>query len=193
MNKSIAKAAGIATGTAMATVVGAWVAFVAPARAKVASARAQQAELERTLRDVDIAHSVSELSARLSSLRRLSRVVQARAQRTLSQAELYGTLSALAETHGLAVDRLDPRDTGSAHPARGAGPAVSSLDCTIVLRGPFEQVLRFVNDAEGDPGLVRVVSARLQPAGDAAQPACILTLETRHVALASVPRTENTP
>lgn len=193
MSASILRAAGIASGLAMLTVVGAWVGFVAPAHARVASARSQQAELERMLRDLDIDHTVPELSARLTSLRDLSQAIQERSTHALAQAELYGSMSSLAESHGLTIDRIDPRDTSAARPTKDQGPATASLTCTIALRGPFQQVLSFVNDIEHAQGLVRVVSARLQPAGDALEPACTLTLETRHVALAPAPRTENRP
>lgn len=191
MSHRILKSAGIATGLGMAVVTAAWLGLVAPARAKVAAAQAQQAELTKTMEELAVARSATELAANLERLRVLSHAIAARAERPLSQAETYGALTSLAEAHSLTIDRLDPRDTSGARPSREGGPAAASLAYSIILRGPFTKVLCFMSDLERDPGLVRIVSARVQPAGDAQDPACTLTLETRHVSLVASTRSEN--
>lgn len=167
-------------------IAGGWFGLLKPLEARLATAKARQAAQEvkiEAARKEDASRAVPP-EARLRELTARAVEIDQQSKASGEPAMLYDTLTGAAASHGVRIDRLDPkrRATG-ANRRPGSKTEIETVEYTIIAIGTFDAVSRFVAQLEREIGLTRITALRVAPRpGDSPQ-GVTATIETSHFRL----------
>lgn len=154
-------------------VVGAHLFAVEPAAKRLATVRAEIARRESdaaTLRAVQSSLPVVEAAA--DRARREVDALAAGSAAARDPGALFAGLAAIAASHGVRVEQLDPFEPPQpAVPAPGGDPAAaiprdSRLGYTMILDASYPDLAAFLAALQRELGFVRIVSVRMVPSGE---------------------------
>jgi hypothetical protein len=154
-------------------VVGAHLLVVEPAAKRLGAARAEIARREAdaaTLRAVQA--SLPLIDAAADRARREVDAVAAASTPARDPGALFASLAAIAASHGVRVEQLDPFEPPQPAAAPGADPAVPAprdtrLGYTMTLDAAYADLAAFLGAVQRDLGFVRITSVRITPSGEA--------------------------
>jgi hypothetical protein len=141
-----------------------WSLFIKPMHRELAEkqqqlaaqqSRLDQAALERSRAEVDPAQLIDEFKS-------LAMRYEESWSLSADSAAVYAKFDELAGEAGVSIDRIEPSRTGAGFDMGGG--RVTQCGFVVELRGPYDQVLHFIELTQTRMGLTRVSSVRLNPA-----------------------------
>ncbi len=186
MRRLILRRLAVETLVVGAVIAGGWFGLLKPLEARLATANARQrsqetrieaARQEEATRTASPEVRLRELTARATEVDRQSRA-------SGDPATLYDTLTGAAASHGVRIDRLDPkRRATSANRRPGSKTEIEAVEYTIIAIGAFDAVSRFVSQLEHEIGLTRITAIRMAPRPGDSPEEVTATIETSHYRL----------
>ncbi|GIK17868.1 MAG: hypothetical protein DYG93_04225 [Leptolyngbya sp. PLA2] len=169
-----------------AMIAGGWFGLLKPLEARLATAKAREASQELKIEAArrEDANRASPPETRLRELTARAVEIDRQSRASGEPAMLYDTLTGAAASHGVRIDRLDPkRRATTANRRPGSRTEIESVEYTIIAIGAFDAVARFVAQLEHEIGLTRITALRVAPRpGDSSQEVTA-TIETSHYRL----------
>lgn len=164
---------------ACALLAGAVATISGPLRADLAEARSRLRALQRQAeRAVGVDPSETPQAEREADPDSRAEEIRRRSERAADAGALYDSIMRLAQTHGVRVDRLEPRNQrGKETPDR----ATPSTTFAVTAAGAYDDIARFLQALESDTGFVTTVSLRMTPAPETEGAGRVLAIfETTH-------------
>lgn len=197
MARSNANLLGHALAVALAC-AGAWTLAIRPLHARLEGARADLASSTRQVEDLRrrLGSNGVNFHQAIHTISEHTSLIEQRCARSGDPSQVYDALGELARSHGVRVERIEPRKVpSSAIPAapksarvknsdEARGPSVDAFGYEIEATGSYADVARFVNAIERDAGMSKILAFTMSPIRDArGTPIVRASVQTAHFRL----------